>query len=64
MNSRGSIYLGVSREAVLLYELEEENFPEHFTDDEGRVSWDAVELEDWVASSDLYDNEGEDEGED
>ncbi len=50
-------YLAVSREAVLLLELDEDEFPEHIIGDEDRVFWDADEIEEWAEGNDWFEDD-------
>lgn len=57
-------YLQVSREGVLLLELDDAGFPRHFTDDADRAFWDADELDEWAEKDEWFEPEDEDANED
>ncbi len=59
--NQAASYLEISREKVLLLELDEEDFPEHFTDAEERVFWDANELETWAEEAGWFEDEDDEE---
>jgi len=57
-------YLEVSREGVLLLELDDDDFPRHLTDHQDRVFWDADELDKWADTVEWFEPEDEAENED